>query len=430
MAEGSSSGIFKALFIDIGDEQSIENDLSTYSSHLNNMAHFSSYAAKATLFLIDEFGAGTDPHYGGAIAEAILERLLQSGARGLVTTHYYNLKKYAEATRGIVNGRMRFDVKKLDPLYQLEIGRHGSSFSLEIAGKTGLPHELLLNARKKIGTDQIDLDKLLNELEVEKKQFEDRNRKAREKDHLLEMTLKNYTELKQQLENEKKLILNKAREEARAIIDKTNQEAERLIKAIRENKAEKVTTKQKREEFRELKKELKTEPVIQSEKTDIIVLKGPVIPGDRVRIKGTFSVGEVLSVSKKEASIAFGDIKSKVKLNRIEKIDWSGTPTSKEPQNKASSNFRNIDLSKRKSTFISELDLRGQRGETALTELMHFIDDAVMYSMTQIRIIHGKGNGILRRLVRDQLSNHPNVKSVKDEHADRGGDGVSVVELK
>ncbi len=430
VAEGSVSGIFRDLFLDIGDEQSIENDLSTYSSHLKNMAFFSLHAGSDTLFLIDEFGSGTDPHYGGAIAEAILEQLLESGARGLATTHYYNLKKYAESTNGVVNGRMRFDVKKLIPLYQLEIGRPGSSFSLEIAAKTGLQDKILKNARQKIGGDQLDLDKLLNELELEKKEFEDRNSRMNEKDRLLTATLKNYRELKAQLENEKKIILNKAREEAHGIIDKTNREAENLIKSIRENKAEKAATKKEREAFKSLKEELKAEPVEKMVKSAIIVVGGPIKVGDRVRIKETTSVGEVLAISKKEASIAFGAVKSKVKLERIEKIDAPVTKPDYEEQNGSQRKPISMNINIRKSTFSSELDLRGKRADSALTELVNFMDDAVMYSMTMVRIIHGKGNGILRKLVRDNLREHPSVRAVSDEHADRGGDGVSVVELK
>jgi DNA mismatch repair protein MutS2 len=291
VAEGSSSTVFEDMLIDIGDEQSIENDLSTYSSHLKNMANFLRHGGKHSLFLIDEFGSGTDPQFGGAIAEAILEILYKKGMYGLVTTHYSNLKKMAEVYQDMANARMRFDVEKLEPLFRLETGKPGSSFSLEIAGKIGLPSGILKKARNHIGTDQIDMERLLNKLEIEKKFFEDKNRDIKIKQKLLDATLNHYDDLKKSLENQKKIILNEAKTEALNLLKVTNQKTENLIRRIRENRAEKESTKTLRKEIKDFEKEIQPELLSEVKDKKIIIIKGNIRAGNKVRVKGKSAVG-------------------------------------------------------------------------------------------------------------------------------------------
>ena len=423
--EGSKTTIFKDIFIDIGDEQSIEDDLSTYSSHLKSMNYLLKNAGKGTLFLIDEFGSGTDPQFGGAIAEAILEQLADSKSVGIITTHYNNLKKMADSRKGLVNGRMRFDVKKLEPLYQLEIGKPGSSFALEIAGKIGLPGRLIQSAKRKVGTDAVELDRLLTELEEEKKFYEEQGRKLDHQNEVLEKTLKNYKELQTNLGNKKKEIINEAKIEAKSLLKETNQRVENLIRNIVENKAEKESTKISREELREFEKEIKIEKIITKERK-IKVIGGVIESGNMVRIKGQESVGEVIKVGKKDVEVVFGDLKSKIKINRLEKVSRGML---KKIEKEMISTFKGIDINKRQAEFSPDIDVRGKRAEEAITILGNFLDNAILFGAPSVRIIHGKGDGILRQILREELKTYREVRSCKDEHADRGGAGISVVEF-
>ena len=423
--EGSVTTIFNDIFIDIGDEQSIEDDLSTYSSHLKSMDFLLKNAGKKTLFLIDEFGSGTDPQFGGAIAEAMLEQLAQSKSMGIITTHYNNLKKMADAHVGLVNGRMRFDVKKLEPLYQLEIGKPGSSFALEIAGKIGLPKQLIQSAKKKVGTDAVELDRLLTELEQEKKFFEEQSRKFESQNKVLEQTIKNYRDLHSDLGEKKKEILNEAKVEAKNLLKETNQKVENLIREIKENKAEKETTKQSREKVRKFEKEIKIEKVKKKVK-EFKVIGGVIGTGDFVRIKGQQSVGEVLQIGKKDVEVIFGDLKSKIKLNRLEKISKG---TLKKIEKEHTSTFKGIDINARKANFKQDLDVRGKRADEALMVLGGFLDDAILFGTPNVRIIHGKGDGILRQVLREELNSYQEVRAFHDEHADRGGAGITVIEF-
>lgn len=425
LLEGSETVVFKDIFIDIGDEQSIEDDLSTYSSHLKSMNFLIKNAGKKTLFLIDEFGSGTDPQFGGAIAEAILEQLAKSKGMGIITTHYNNLKKMADSHSGLINGRMRFDVKKLEPLYQLEIGKPGSSFALEIAGKIGLPRELIQSAKKKVGTDAVELDRLLTELEKEKKHYEEQSKKFERQNSVLEKTILNYKDLQSDLDERKKEIMNEAKVEAKNLLKETNQRVENLIRNIKENKAEKETTKISREEVREFEKEIKIEKVKKKEK-EFKVIGGAIGFGDLVRIKGQQAVGEVMQIGKKDAEIIFGDLKSKIKLSRLEKIS-RGTLKKLEKEN--SSPIRGIDINKRKAQFSPNLDVRGKRADEALVILAGFLDDAILFGSPNVRIIHGKGDGILREIFREELKSYREVRTFYDEHADRGGSGITVVEF-
>lgn len=420
--EGSTTIIFKDIFIDIGDEQSIEDDLSTYSSHLKSMNHFLKFASKGTLFLIDEFGSGTDPQFGGAIAEAMLEEFVETRAMGVITTHYNNLKKLGDVHPGLVNGRMRFDVKNLEPLYQLEIGKPGSSFALEIAGKIGLPKNLILAAKKKVGTDAVELDRLLNELEEEKKTYEEQSKKFKSQNETLRKTLENYRKLQEEIELKRKEIVNEAKQEAKHIIKDTNQRVENLIRQIRENKAEKEATKALRADLKRHDDKIKIEKVPKKE--EIKVLPGSIESGDLVRIRGQESIGEVLSIGKKDAEVLFGDLKSKIKINRLERLSKA--------QRKPVKTYaiKGINLVERKANFASDLDLRGKRAEEALMILSGFIDNSILFGMSTVRIIHGKGDGILRQVMRDELRKYKEVKNFHDEHADRGGAGITVVEFQ
>jgi len=423
--EGSKTSIFKNIFIDIGDEQSIEDDLSTYSSHLRSMDLLLKNANKETLFLIDEFGSGTDPQFGGAIAEAILEELAKSNAMGIITTHYNNLKKIADVREGLINGRMRFDVKKLEPLYQLEIGKPGSSFALEIAGKIGLPNRLIQSAKQKVGTDAVELERLLADLEEEKRFYEEQGRKYESQNKVLEKTIKNYRELQSDIDERKKEILNAAKSEAKYLLKETNQKVENLIREIREHKAEKKITRELRGEIKDFEKSIRFDRLKKKEK-EISVIGGQINLADLVRIKGQESVGEVIKVGKQDAEVMFGDLKSKVRMSRLEKISRGAV---KKLEKESYSSLKGIDINQRKAQFNHDLDVRGKRAEEAIAILGRFIDDTILFGVPSVRIIHGKGDGILRKVLREELKSYKEVKSMHDEHADRGGAGITVIEL-
>lgn len=428
LREGSTMMIFHDIFIDIGDEQSIENDLSTYSSHLRAMNLLLKIATKNTLFLIDEFGSGTDPQFGGAIAEAILVELIRTKARGIITTHYNNLKKMAESHEGLINARMRFDVNRLEPLYRLEIGRPGSSFALEIAGKIGLPERLLREARKKAGADAVTLDRLLNDLERERKYYEEESRKYTAQNEMLEKTIANYRDLKEDLDERKKELLNEAKAEAKMLLKQANQRVENLIRQIREKEAEKEATKKLRSELKEFEEKIKPQKVKRRKKkeSEIKVVEGEITPGSQVRIKGQETVGEVLKVGKRDAEVRFGELKSKIRLDRLERVSGGAM---KKTAKKHAAPMAGIDINARKAQFSHTLDVRGKRADEALKALENFLDDALLFGTPEVRIIHGKGDGILREVLRNALKGYGEVKSFHDEHADRGGAGITVVEM-
>ncbi|RYU92617.1 endonuclease MutS2 [Emticicia agri] len=427
----SKVGIFKNIFIDIGDEQSIENDLSTYSSHLTNMKHFVNFSNKFTLFLIDEFGTGTEPSLGGAIAESILEQLLRSKAYGVINTHYTNLKVFANKNSGTINGAMKFDAEHLEPMYELEIGKPGSSFALEVAQKIGLPKQVVDNAKRKLGTQQIDFEKLIKELEIERKVFADRNKEFLEKNQQLKNTLEQYNGLKSFLEIEKKKILNDAKAQAKELLKETNRKIEITIKDIKEGKADKDLTKLIRQELQEFEtNELKLEkveeqkPVSEEWETE----KGEITIGSFVRIKGQATIGEVLSMKGKDAEIAIGELKTNVKLNRLEKM--SRKEFREAVKESIKPKMAGIDLNEKMVNFSFNLDLRGKRGEEALGAVDSLMNDAIMLGYPELRIIHGKGDGILRNLIRQHLRSYKQVAGMSDEHADRGGQGVTIVRMK
>ena len=436
MAEHSTIGMFKNVFIDIGDEQSLENDLSTYSSHLTNMKHFLLNSDRKTLFLIDEFGTGTEPSLGGAIAESILEDLNKSGAYGAINTHYTNLKTFADKTEGITNGAMRYDAEHLEPMYELEIGKPGSSFAIEIAYKIGLPKAIIDKSKQKIGNQQVSFEKLLKELEIERKVFADKNIENATKQRKLDQLLEQYSSLKTYLDNEKKTILNTAKLQAKELVKNANQKIEATIKDIREQGADKLATKEIRLELQDFQDSLKVEKLsVQSKPTEekeiiekdlIEVIEGEITVGSLVRIKGQEALGEVIGMRGKDAEVAIGDLKTTVKLNRLEKI------SRKEFKLKTSSKTKvvGVDMNDKMMNFSFNLDLRGKRGDEALMEVDKFMNDALMLGQDELRIIHGKGDGILRTLIRNHLRGYKQVAKTQDEHADRGGAGVTLVSLK
>lgn len=421
----SKSSLFDNFFIDIGDEQNLENDLSTYSSHLMSMKHFSLFANKKTILFIDEFGTGTEPQFGGAIAESILLALNKLGAYGVLTTHYGNLKQIAEKSPGMVNGAMRYDVKKLEPLYQLEIGKPGSSFALEIASKIGIPKEIISYAKSQIGDERVRYDRLLTQVENEKNQYSKLLVEVQNKERLLKARLQEYNELKDTLEQTKQRYLQEAKQEAKALLDQTNKKIEATIREIKEGQAEKHVTKKVREELEEFKSQVKPEKITIKD-PEIKVIGGKITPGDWVRVKDNGAIGQVMEVKGKEVELSIGELKSKIKLNRLEKISQGEVKKEK----KAASNRSGYNTNEKMMDYSPNLDLRGKRGEEILPYIQTFIDEGYMLGLKDLRIIHGKGNGILRDLTRNFLREMKEIHHMGDEHADRGGAGVTLVTLK
>jgi len=422
----SKFSLFNHLFIDIGDEQNIENDLSTYSSHLMSMKYFTQFADKKTIFFIDEFGTGTEPQFGGAIAESILLQLNKSGAYGIITTHYGNLKQLADKNQGMVNGAMRYDVDKLEPLYQLDIGKPGSSFALEIATKIGISKEIIAYAKEQIGEERVRYDRLLNKLESEKNKYDQILIETQRKDRILTQRMKEYTELKEVLENNKKQLIQEAKIEAKQILDQANKQIEATIRNIKESKADKEATKKARNELDELKLKVKPEK-IKIKQPDIKVLEGEIQPGDHVRLKDNGAIAEVIAIKNKDVEISIGDLKSNVKLARLEKISNTALKKEKKSLSKRTTGY---DTSAAMRDFNINLDLRGKRGEEVLSLVERFIDEGYMLGLKDLRIVHGKGDGILRDITRNLIRNMPSVTKFEDEHADRGGSGVTLVTLK
>lgn len=430
--EDSQMGFFQNIFIDIGDEQSLENDLSTYSSHLTNMRHFLTMANKRTLFLIDEFGTGTEPGLGGAIAEAILEDLTKSGAFGVINTHYTNLKVLADKTEGLVNGAMRFDGEHLEPLYQLEIGRPGSSFAFEIASKIGLPKAVVIRAKEKLGKQQVNFEKLLKELDIERKVFSEKNIELGIKERKLAKQLEEYNILKTKLETNEKKIINEAKQKAKNLVENTNQLIENTIREIKENKAEKEKTKSVRLKLNQYGKNNLTPEVLPEvpKSEDIYEPEdGDIVVGTYVRISGQTAVGEVLALKGKDAEVRIGDLKTTIKLNRLERVSRKAYKEAT-GEKKLKTSAKGVDLNERMLNFSFNLDMRGKRGEEALTLVDQFMDNAIMLGYDELRIVHGKGDGILRTLVRNHLRGYSHVAGMYDEHADRGGAGVTIVKLR
>ncbi len=428
LSEKSEMLIFNDIFIDIGDEQSIENDLSTYSSHLTNMREMLNHAGGKSLILLDEFGTGTDPQYGGAIAEVILEALNNKKCKGLINTHYSNLKAFAEKSDALINGAMLFDLDNMEPLYKLEIGKPGSSFAFEVAEKIGLPQPLLDKAKKNIGYSQIEYDKMLNELEAEKKELEELNQKMTNKDADLQKVASQYRAMKEKLQLERKELIEQAKKEAAGIVRGANKRIEKTIREIREKQADKEKTKELRKDLdkylentEESIENYVVEKPIKEKKTEIP--KGPISVGDIVEVSSSGAKGEVINIKGKEAEIAIGNIRSFAKLKNLKKL--SG-PVKSKAKSSSGMNLTRINLNE----FSTKLDLRGKRATEALEELENFIDKAILAGVKELSVLHGKGDGVLRKIVREHLKEYSEVKSFESEHVERGGDGITLVTLK
>ncbi|HLO57342.1 MAG TPA: Smr/MutS family protein [Bacteroidales bacterium] len=448
VVESSEAGIFNDILIDIGDEQSIENDLSTYSSHLQNMKNFLRNASSKSLILIDEFGTGTEPQIGGAMAEAILESLNNKGTYGVITTHYSNLKHFASDAPGITNGAMMFDTGKMQPLFKLEIGKPGSSFAIDIARQIGLPEDILKSASDKAGEDHINFDKHLREILRDKRYWEEKRDRIRIAEKRLGGMLEQY---EQELGETKKLrreILDNAKREAENLLMNTNKEIEKTIRVIKESQAEKEITREARKGLDNYKKELpenkstgdnkldqkieqvtmhvkKYRSAAQSEpnEKENVEKDLPLAAGDRVKILSLQVDGEVLEINGDNVLVTYGQsMITTVKATNIQKL-----PRVKSKQVKASQ--FDWSISQRKLNFKNEIDIRGKRGDEAVDIVRNFVDDATIVGVSELRILHGKGNGILKSLVRDYLKSLDVVRSCKDEHVERGGSGITVVQL-
>ena len=453
--ESSKFGIFRKILIDMGDEQSLENDLSTYSSHLVNMKNFVRYASDDTLILIDEFGTGTEPMLGGAIAEAILNALNQNQVKGVITTHYTNLKHFASSAPGIVNGAMLYDSHRMLPLFQLEIGKPGSSFAFEIAKKIGLPKEILEDAAGKIGEDRVNFDKHLKEILRDKRYWEEKRKRIHDNEKRLEEVLERY---KKELDDASKLrkeIIKEAQEKAKEIISGANSTIERTIREIKESQAEKEQTKLAKAAFEEEKQRLLAEEQGEEERLQkkIDKLKNrekkrqergkqpqtatpeqetrktlALNKGDLVQLDNK-TIGEIIEINDKSAVIALGGLITTVKTERLTKVSNSVAKkiAQSKPRQSTSSYLENI--SQKRMEFKPEIDVRGLRGDEALMKVAEFIDSAVMLNMKDLRILHGTGTGALRQIIRDYLRTNPVVGHCGDEHVQMGGSGITVVKL-
>ncbi|MEP1032775.1 endonuclease MutS2 [Ekhidna sp.] len=414
--EESKMGIFSSIFIDIGDTQSIEDDLSTYSSHLTSMKYFLEYTDKKSMFLIDEFGKGTEPQFGGAIAESVLSDLNKKKAFGIVTTHYQNLKKIGDETAGLINGAMKYDLDALEPLFELEVGKPGSSFAFEIAGKIGLPNQIIESARQKIGSSHVAYDQLLNQLEKEKARFEKLTKKLEEDQSDITKVRKDYEDLRNMLEEDKKRIIKEAKKEANHILENANKDVERVIREIKESKASKERTKAARQELDQKKSKFQEKKAVT-----ISTLK----EGDVVRVIGQETTGAIQKIKGKQAEVLFGAMKSIVSTSKLEKANASPQVSYQKKVKKLG-----IDISQKMANFEHEISIRGMRADEAMNRIETFIDEALLVGVDEVRIVHGKGHGVLREIVRNVTKGHPSIASVEDEHADRGGAGISIIKLQ
>lgn len=446
--ESSKVGVFDNIFLDIGDEQSIENDLSTYSSHLTNMKFFVRNCNIKSILLIDEFGGGTEPQIGGAIAESLLKRFNEKGSYGVITTHYQNLKHFANENKGVVNGAMLYDRHLMQPLFTLSIGNPGSSFAIEIARKIGLPEDVIADASEIVGSDYINMDKYLQDIVRDKRYWESKRQNIRQKEKKLEEITSTYETDLVSIEKQRKEIIRKAKEDAERLLAEANAKIENTIRAIREAQADKEKTKIVRQQLSEFKNSLeevdrnlddkiarkiqkikdreanksKKEKVQKEQKALTISV------GDSVRIKGQTSVGEVLDVQGKNVMVAFGMLKTSTKLDSLERV--SKNQVKREAQNSKTSvsSAREL-INEKKLNFRQDIDVRGMRGDEALQAVMYFIDDAIQIGVSRVRILHGTGTGILRQLIRDYLRTVNGVSNYQDEHVQFGGSGITVVDL-
>lgn len=457
MHERSHAGLFGSIFIDIGDEQSIEDDLSTYSSHLTNMKIMMKSCNERSLILIDEFGGGTEPQIGGAIAEAVLKRFNIKHTFGVITTHYQNLKHFAEDHEGVVNGAMLYDRHLMQALFQLQIGNPGSSFAVEIARKIGLPEDVIADASEIVGSEYINADKYLQDIVRDKRYWEGKRQTIRQRERQMEETIARYQSEMEELQKSRKEIIRQAKEEAERLLQESNARIENTIRTIKEAQAEKEKTRLARQELAEFRESM--DSLTSKEREDKIARKmeklkekqnrkkekkqnvpkeqqaaqqtpqvAPITEGCPVRIKGQSSVGEVLEINGKNAVVAFGSIKTTVKLERLERSN--ATPQKQEPAKSTFvSNQTQDSMYEKKLNFKQDIDVRGMRGDEALQAVTYFVDDAILVGMSRVRILHGTGTGILRTLIRQYLQTVPGIRHFADEHVQFGGAGITVVDL-
>ena len=477
VGDRSETGLFDSIMIDIGDEQSIENDLSTYSSHLLNMKNMMKQANERTLLLIDEFGGGTEPTIGGAIAEAVLKQFWEKQTFGVITTHYQNLKHFAEDHPGVVNGAMLYDRNQMQALFQLSIGQPGSSFAIEIARQTGIPEEVIKDASDIVGSDYIQSDKYLQDIVRDKRYWEGKRQTIHQHEKSLEHKLTRYEDELSEIERQRKEILRKAKEEAEELLRESNKKIENAIREIRESQAEKERARKVREELNAFKEELSD---IDTRANDEVIAKkirqlqerkerrekrkaekaakkdtkgsgtsvssqatiqesqAPMSPGDTVRIKGLTSIGTIESIDGKMATVIFGGMKTKMRAERLEHAETPVQQVSKTEERNAniagaygnaSKDTRNV-IDTRKANFRQDIDVRGMRGDEAINAVTYFIDDAILVGVSRVRILHGTGSGILRQIIRQYLATIPNVSHFRDEHVQFGGAGITVVDLE
>ena len=442
--ENSHFGIFEDIFVDIGDDQSLEDDLSTYSSHLRNMKFMLLRGRRGSLFLIDEMGSGTEPQIGGALAQAILAQMNAEGMWGIVTTHYQNLKQMADDTPGLVNGSMLYDRQMMQPLFRLSIGSPGSSFAVEIARKIGLPREIIDAAEQIVGSDYINLDKYLLDITRDKRYWENKRAEIRKKEKQLEERLQRYTDDADTLRAHRREIIDEARAEAKKILESSNAAIERTIAEIKKANAEREMTLEARRRLKEEREAIesagkgkensllarapKNKKARQSHLSTSAqpAASRPVEPGINVRLDGQGSVGTVLEVNGKNAIVAFGNLKTNVKTDRL-------VPTDANPKEAktATVSMSTIDAGhQRQLQFKQEIDVRGFRADEAIQAVTYFIDDAIRFSAQRVRILHGTGTGVLRQVIRDYLATVPGILSTRDEDVRFGGAGITVVELR
>jgi len=447
--ERSKVGVFDKIFIDIGDEQSIENDLSTYSSHLTNMKFFVRNCDDKTILLIDEFGGGTEPQIGGAIAESLLKRFNERKSYGVITTHYQNLKHFANENKGVINGAMLYDRHMMQPLFKLAIGNPGSSFAIEIARKIGLPEDVIADASEIVGNDYINMDKYLQDIVRDKRYWESKRQNIRQKEKRLEEITETYETDLLAVEKQRKEIMRQAKAEAERILSEANAKIENTIRTIRETQADKEKTRQARQSLSEFKTSLddaevkgiddkisrKIQKLKEREKTKKQKNKTPEIQkqqsisvGDNVRIKGQTSVGQVIDIQKENVIVAFGMIKSTVKLNSLEYV--SRNQIKRDSKSTLVSAAVSDDMRSKKLNFKQDIDVRGMRGDEALQAVMYFIDDAILVGVSRVRILHGTGTGALRQIIRDYLRTVSGIHNYQDEHVQFGGAGITVVDLE
>ncbi len=426
--ENSQMPIFDDLFIDIGDEQSIDNDLSTYSSHLLNMKRMLREASRDSLILIDEFGTGTEPIMGGAIAQAILQRLTERGCYGVITTHYSNLKYFAGNTPGVVNGAMMFDVQNIQPLFRLEMGVPGSSFAIEIARKIGLPEEIIRTASELAGSDHVNLERQLREIARDRRYWEQKRDRIRLADKRIEEKEARLDTSLAGAKEQRNEIIRNAKAEAVRITADANRMVESTIKVIRESQADKELTRLARHELDDFRSSLDDKPISPPpapQKPVMAEKPAPLQTGSKVRIKGQDTVGEVQSLRSGKATVAFGQMVTTVPAERLEMV----SNAEYRKQVRTPSMKLSADISARKLNFRSSIDVRGQRVDEALETVRDFIDSALMLGVGEVTILHGKGTGALKEEIRRYLRAIPAVESAKDEHPDRGGAGITIVKL-